>query len=183
MENYTSGTSGDSATEKSPEAQKKSSAGFSRILKGCECFSSTLLQLSQRPAESKKKPHCFLFFCTNTKFFYKTSVSGDGLNSLCSLLQFVHLLSQTGLSVVYFLLWLCDYKNICIPTGGCVFIHVRASGAASRSNHSFKHILEIHMSGKPETQVPSGHLNLPQCPVGVVVRFSKAVALDSRDTD
>lgn len=35
------------------------------------------------------------------------------------------------------------------------------------------------MSGKPETQVPFGHLNLPQCPVGVVVRFSKAAALDS----
>lgn len=39
------------------------------------------------------------------------------------------------------------------------------------------------MSGKPETQVPLGHLNLLQCPVGVVVRFSKAEALDSRDTD
>lgn len=34
------------------------------------------------------------------------------------------------------------------------------------------------MSGKPETQAPFGHLNLPQCPVGVVVRFSKAAALD-----
>lgn len=180
MENYTSGT----ATEKSPEAQKKSSAGFSRILKGCECFSLTLLQLSQRPAESKKKTSLFFVFLHQHSVFVRTSVSRDGLNSLCSLLQFVHLLSQTGLSVVYFLLWFySDYKNICVPTGGCIFIHVRASGAASRSNHSFKHILEIHMSGKPETQVPSGHLNLLQCPVGVVVRFSKAVALDSRDTD
>lgn len=35
------------------------------------------------------------------------------------------------------------------------------------------------MSGKPEAQVPLGHPNLPQCPVGVVVRFSKAAALNS----
>lgn len=28
--------------------------------------------------------------------------------------------------------------------------------------------LKFHMSGKPETQVPLGHLNLPQSPVGVV---------------
>lgn len=41
-----------------------------------------------------------------------------------------------------------------------------------------EHISRSIMSGKPETQAPFGHLNLPQRPVGVV-RFSKAAVLNS----
>lgn len=34
-----------------------------------------------------------------------------------------------------------------------------------------EYIWRLILSGKLETQVLFGHLNLPQCPVGVVVRF------------
>lgn len=126
MENYTSGT----ATEKSPDSQKKKKShplafhGF----KGCKCFSLTLLKLSRRPAESKKN---LLFFCTNTQFLLEHPSLG------MIWIFFVAFSSSCTFWVKQASVWFdSDYKNICVPTGGCIFIQDRASGAASWSNHT-----------------------------------------------
>lgn len=55
---------------------KKSSTDFWRILKGCECFSFTLVQLSWRPVDAKKKNSLFLVFLDQYTAFVRTSVSG-----------------------------------------------------------------------------------------------------------
>lgn len=171
MENYSSGN----VTENSSHSQKILHRFSDR-----ECF--LLLWFSYLGGQWSLKTHSLCFsvpihrFCQNVNLRW--------------LMSPVRAPYKSKLESVLFFLWF--YKNISVSRRGHFFftklwLLVLVELPADQIT-LIEYIWKSIMSGKPETQAPFGHLNLPQRPVGDVVRFSKAASVrrrhsNSRDTD